>query len=37
MQARASPTPTRDHILRGEPPAEVVYSAPLDKAPGHAL
>ncbi|KLT46301.1 hypothetical protein CC85DRAFT_310231 [Cutaneotrichosporon oleaginosum] len=36
-QARVSPIPTRDHILRGEPPAEVMYSAPLDKAHGHAL
>ncbi|BEI79561.1 hypothetical protein CcaverHIS002_0100900 [Cutaneotrichosporon cavernicola] len=34
MQARASPTPTRDHILRGEPSVEVVYSAPLS---GQAL
>lgn len=29
IQARMSSTPTRDHILRGDPPAEVVYSAPL--------
>lgn len=35
MQPRVAPTPTRDHILRGEPPAEVMYSAPLDR--GHAL